>query len=232
MITAVTAVGALVFTGLSLKTSEQGQITERYSRAVEQLGQAGADKLQIRLGGIYALERLAHDSPEDQPTIVEVLSTFIRTTAGITEYIGDDDSGRSMWQCMRGEPNIPTDVQAALTVIGRRNTTDDGELPIDLSFTCLDGAKLLDANFSGVDFSYSSFSNVGLTGSDLSDADIKSASFFSANLNEVNFSGADLSGAQLHRLGLHGAILTKATHDEFTDVAGVEIDEKTIGEWW
>jgi Pentapeptide repeats (8 copies) len=37
------------------------------------------DTCKIRLGGIYALERIARDSPRDQPTVVEVLSAFIRT---------------------------------------------------------------------------------------------------------------------------------------------------------
>jgi hypothetical protein len=53
------------------------QRAERYTAAITQLG---ADTLDIRLGGIYALERLARDSPkEQQPTVVEVLSAFVRT---------------------------------------------------------------------------------------------------------------------------------------------------------
>ncbi|MEV4317828.1 hypothetical protein [Actinocrispum sp. NPDC049592] len=66
LVTAITAVGALVFTGLSLNATrdqvaitEQGQFTDRYSKAVEQIGQQGPEHLQVRLGGLYALERLA-----------------------------------------------------------------------------------------------------------------------------------------------------------------------------
>src|SRR4051794_25603678 len=44
---------------LNLRTSREGQITDRFSKAVEQLGN---DKVEIRLGGIYALERVARDS--------------------------------------------------------------------------------------------------------------------------------------------------------------------------
>jgi hypothetical protein len=57
LITATTAVGALVFTGLSLNATrdqisitEQGQFTDRFSRAVDQLGQQGPDRLHGRLG--------------------------------------------------------------------------------------------------------------------------------------------------------------------------------------
>ena len=86
--------GALVLAGLysSIKTfdlqrqtenlQEQGQITDRFTKAIDQLGAlspgGGLDangkpktNLEVRLGGIYALERIARDSPKDQSTIME-----------------------------------------------------------------------------------------------------------------------------------------------------------------
>src|SRR6185312_13739727 len=55
------AAGALVFTALNFNLSrrtfeltEQGQVTDRFTKAIEQLG---SDKLDVRIGGIYALER-------------------------------------------------------------------------------------------------------------------------------------------------------------------------------
>ena len=78
----VFAAGALAFTArnftLSRRTlnlTEQGQVTDRYTKAIEQLG---SDKLDVRIGGIYALERIARDSPRDHPTVMEVLTAFIR----------------------------------------------------------------------------------------------------------------------------------------------------------
>jgi hypothetical protein len=56
----------------------EGQITERFTRAIDQLGNANLD---IRLGGIYALERIARDSGDDHPQIVEVLTTYVREHA-------------------------------------------------------------------------------------------------------------------------------------------------------
>jgi hypothetical protein len=53
------AAGALVFTGRNFILSREGQVTERYTKAIEQLG---SDKLDVRIGGIYALERVARDS--------------------------------------------------------------------------------------------------------------------------------------------------------------------------
>jgi hypothetical protein len=66
----------------TLRLTEQGQITERFTRAIEQLGATddkGEKKLEIRLGGIYALERIAWDSPErDYSTVMEVLTAYVR----------------------------------------------------------------------------------------------------------------------------------------------------------
>jgi len=52
------------------KAAEDGQITERFSRSVEQLG---SDKVETRIGGIYSLERIANDSPQDYWAIMETL---------------------------------------------------------------------------------------------------------------------------------------------------------------
>src|SRR5271166_6764630 len=76
------AAAALVFTArnfaLSRRTfelTEQRNATGRYATAI---GQLGSDKLDVRIGGIYALERIARDSAKDHPTVMEVLTAFIR----------------------------------------------------------------------------------------------------------------------------------------------------------
>ena len=46
-----------------------------YTKTVEQLG---SDKLDVRIGGIYALERVARDSKRDHPTVMEVLAAYVR----------------------------------------------------------------------------------------------------------------------------------------------------------
>ena len=48
----------------AFELTEQGQVTDRFTRAIEQLG---SDKLDVRIGRIYALERVARDSVKDQP---------------------------------------------------------------------------------------------------------------------------------------------------------------------
>src|SRR5829696_7956621 len=69
----------------NLRLTREGQITERFTQAIEQLGATddeGNKRLEIRLGGIYALERIANDSPErDYSTIIEGLTTYLRENA-------------------------------------------------------------------------------------------------------------------------------------------------------
>jgi uncharacterized protein YjbI with pentapeptide repeats len=222
LLTALGTVAALAFTAQSLRVTqsqigltEQGQITDRFGKAVEQLG---SDKPDIRVGGIYALERLALDSARDHPTIIEVLTAFIRHNAPAP--------------CPPAAPDarpvgIATDVQAALTVIARRDTTrdhpDNPNRPINLSGTCLRGATLENAHLDSADLTATD-----LAGAHLYRADLAQALFFNANLAEAyvvdaNLHGAefrdadltkaDLGGANLAFAGLESTSLTEATLD-------------------
>jgi uncharacterized protein YjbI with pentapeptide repeats len=51
------------------------RVTELYSKAVEQLD---SEKAPVRLGGLYALERLAQASPTHRQTVVNVLCAYLR----------------------------------------------------------------------------------------------------------------------------------------------------------
>ncbi|MEU4767796.1 pentapeptide repeat-containing protein [Actinosynnema sp. NPDC023794] len=55
--------------------SVQRRITDLYSKSVEQLG---SDRAPVRLGGLYALERLAQDNFEHRQTVVDVLCAYLR----------------------------------------------------------------------------------------------------------------------------------------------------------
>ena len=60
--------------------SREGQITERFTRAVDQLGSQNVD---VRIGGIYALERIASNSPADRNAIQYLLGpSYANTQAG------------------------------------------------------------------------------------------------------------------------------------------------------
>ena len=72
---AIGAAGTVIFTGRTYVLNREGHVTDRYTKAVSQLGDASSP---VRIGGVYALERIGNDSPKDRTTIIYVLGTFIR----------------------------------------------------------------------------------------------------------------------------------------------------------
>lgn len=81
------------FTWRTVRSSErnvavslEGQITDWFTKAIEQLGDSTS--LAKRLGGIYALERIARDSLKDHWTIMEVLTAYVRENAPWKENLG------------------------------------------------------------------------------------------------------------------------------------------------
>lgn len=262
LVTVLTALGALLFAGLSLNTTrnqfvatqgqidiaQESQINDRYSRAVEQLGQQGSDHLYSRVGGIYSLGRLAHDSPRDQPTVLEVLGAFVRTAAPAKIRISSDKE-----DCP--DLSVSPDIQAALTVIGRRNPNHDG-IRIDLHGICLRKAQLTGANLSNADLADTVLGSANLEGADLSDANLSHANLSGAilpganlskadleyanlafagldraNLSHATLNGANLDSADLSHANLEGATLHGAQHNDATSVDGV-MDNAIQGAWW
>jgi len=64
----------------NLKISNHNKITENFTRAVDQLGaiyQSGEPAVEIRLGGIYALEGISIESDEFYWSIIELLIAYI-----------------------------------------------------------------------------------------------------------------------------------------------------------
>ena len=178
------AAGALLFTArnfiLSRRTfelTEQSQVTDRYTKAIEQLG---SDKLDVRIGGIYALERIARDSARDHPTVMEVLSAFIREHSREPWPAPDPDAAPDPDLGGQERPTRP-DVQAALTVIGRRDGRRDIQT-IDLTGAILTRASHSRASLTHVDLTGASLISADLTGADLTGANLTDANLTRANL--------------------------------------------------
>jgi uncharacterized protein YjbI with pentapeptide repeats len=189
------AAGALIFTARNFTLSREGQVTDRYTKAIEQLG---SEKLDVCIGGIYALERVARDSARDHPTVMEVLAAFIREHSR-EQWPPLDSGGR--------EPERSTrpDVQAAVTVVGRRNAKRD---------------------IARIDLTRANLTRADLTGANLRDAALFDADLTRADLTRVDLTHADLDGARLVRADLIDAVLTRAvlTRADLTDTRLDEAD--------
>jgi uncharacterized protein YjbI with pentapeptide repeats len=198
--------GGLFFTAQTLRVSQQtlrlsqeGQITDRFAKAVEQLG---SDNLTVRLGGIYSLSRIAKDSVEkDFQTVMDVLTAFVREHAPIKERLDTASMRAEQGKDVHTRSGPPTDIQAILNVIKFRTM---GNLPIldlhqtDLQEANLNGADFLRADFQGANLRAAGcvglFRGVSFQGAHLEEADLRGASLYGSN-----FEGAHLDGAKLQR---------------------------------
>ncbi len=210
--------GIILF--LNFSQGENRLITERFTRSIEQLGNK---EETIRIGGIYALERIAHDSPRDGWTIMEVLSSFIRGKQNIK---GQDIAARS--------PAIHADVQAALTAIKRRKIDlENDDRYLDLSFTNLHEANLVEANLDRVKLNYTILTQAdlreaSLNFANLSNANLNSANLTNAKLDRANLIQADLSNSNLSAVDFNEANLNKANLSD-TILDGAKLTNASLG---
>lgn len=171
----------------NVEINQESQITDRFIRANEQLGavdQNGEPKIETRLEGIYALERLAWEKKDYHWTIMEILSAYVRKNAPIKH---DDNNGPY------------SDIQAIINVIGKRRWIDEdeetAENKIDLSMTDLKYYYLI-GEFSRAIFRYSNLSKSKIYNTIFFRACFFEANFTDALIYEVDFSGAELTNAK------------------------------------
>ncbi len=177
----------------NLWLTEEGNITDRFSKAVELLG---SDKLDIRLGGIYALERIALDSQKDHWTVMEVLTAFVRGNAPRPDKPFED--------------NRREDIQAIMTVIGRKKWGKTEIQRLNLYSVNLTGYFLEEANLKRANLSRSKLVGAYLGKANLVKAILKVTDLSSADLRVADLTGADLQGANLSDAELNEANLSEA----------------------
>lgn len=264
----ITILGTLITQSIRVWTSErqtrtieQGHVTDRLTKAIEQLGAEktvkriekdaeGADirdadgrlrvvettvpNLEVRLGAIYALERIALDSERDHQTIMEILCAYIRQNAKAGEAISNplddqkeldsikikDDYRKILknrnlkfrdWLAKQSKPRV--DIQAAATVIGRR--PDPRRWAERRNNFRLD---LRDTNLRRVDLHRAQLDRAFLRGARLEGANINGA-----NLQETDLIDTALEGATLRSAWLQATQLVNARM-EGTDLRGALLD--------
>jgi uncharacterized protein YjbI with pentapeptide repeats len=208
------ALGALLFTWMQvgqankeLRISEHGQITSRFNAAI---GNLGSQSLDIRLGGIYALQRIMEDSARDHPTVVSVLAAFAQQHAG--------SSAKSLKEPLGDNVSPKPDIRAAIATLAGRNPDRDAGDVIDLSKTDLRGLQ-----FPGK-------ATIKLPGVYLYDADLRGSFLAGADLRKADLSFANLDSAVLEKANLQGAYLFGASlGGAFLDSANLRGADVTCG---
>jgi hypothetical protein len=198
----------LYFTWRRVEISQDQQVTERFTRAIDQLGATddttSKPRVEVRLGGIYALERIAWDSPKrDYSTVMEVLTAYVRentpqaprsskrsseVTSKSNDAPAEADEGAK--QPTPPEPRRPTaDIQAILDVLSRAQTRvpDKYRTSLDLHEATLQGANLQGANLQ----------EANLRGAKLQGADLQKAEITDEQLADAHsLQGATMPDGQ------------------------------------
>ena len=206
--------------------ADEGLITDRINVAAASLG---ADKtvkaiedgkeytrpnIEVRVGVILALERIAKRSPDVHCQIMEILCSYIR------ENTKED----------REKPR--EDIQLALTVIGRRSDRQramERDGLIDLGHTKLSGADLRKAQLSNA-----WLNDTKLQGAYLSGAELQGAYLVNADLQNVRCLGdAFLHGALVQALDFNTIpIAAEQVQGVFGDASTIPPDGMERPAFW
>lgn len=171
--------------------------------------------LEVRIGAIYALERIAQDSVRDAISIIKILSAYVRENCAERKIRSAEETSENLSGLLDKVRYLRTDVSAALEVTlkltassaqpenlkkaaGFRGSVFRRLMLGSLNFSNCDlrlcdfgGAFLLDNDFEGAVFTGSSFDGSFLTGSNVKGCIFGQTSFDKAtDLANSNFQGA------------------------------------------
>ncbi|MDD7910843.1 pentapeptide repeat-containing protein [Pseudovibrio exalbescens] len=203
--------------GKPLELNEEEEVTERGDW---QVFSETLPNLEVRIGSIYALERIAQDSLRDHIQIMEILTAYIRENgpAGKLE-------ARSILMPL---PKPRTDIQAAIDVIGRRTDEQvkvewEKKYRLDLRETNLSGANFKGGKFEGALFNGSDLQNCRFGNAKLKAVRMRGCMLNYAEFREADLTGAVLDGVKITALqGLNDSYYAAAEAKGLT-VAGADI---------
>jgi hypothetical protein len=213
-----------------LRVASDGMITDRFSRAVEQLGAhaEGRPLCEVRIGAIHSLERLALDSRSDCEAVIKVLTSYLRqhcippdesTPAAGTVSLEIEDETQERKRLKQEDRGKRAIVQAVLNTVGklnsRRSALDRKHTPLDLRYLDLRGYEFLNLNLQHcqlreTDVSGSTFAVVDARQSEWNKVIAKGCTFTSVKLEDAQMRSAVLEDAQFRNVWLDGADLTGA----------------------
>ena len=207
--------------------------------------------LEVRIGALFALERISQDSDRDHIQIMEILCAYIVQNADQSHIAlpkGDDPTPQDWQDWAKANPAVRprADIDVALRIIERRDASrkqiekgrqyrldfqhanfrclvlSDRELTsADLGWAQLQGANLSFAQLQGADLR-----RAQLQGADLWFAQLQGADLRDAQLQGADLAYAQLQGANLGRAQLQGADLSW-TQLQGADLEWAKLDENT-----
>ncbi|WP_435224248.1 pentapeptide repeat-containing protein [Streptomyces sp. Tue6028] len=180
----------------------------------------------MRIGGIYALERVARNSAADAGAVAELLCSYIRqhSPAAADGGVHDPSSASAP-----GHLELrAADVRTALFVLKKGTIRPEGDEPLrllgtDLQRAGLDSARLVGVDLEGADLRWAWLRWAHLDGADLSYADLRDA-----HLEGASLVGAEMTGARFHGAHLEGASLLGVLDLDHAQLEGAVADDETV----
>ena len=195
-------------------TAQLGQITERFTRAIDQLGAVRPDNTpapEIRAGGIRSLERIAGESPEDFWPILDILSAYLRSQSDTPPL---DDNYYPVEQLVEQAHRTRDRMDVAFTIdaIGRLwpHNRESVTTPLNLRAVFAPRVALAEKNLRNADFRWAYIEHADFRGADLRAADLLYARLEGATFQHAQLQGAILREAEVSNASLQGAALQGA----------------------
>jgi hypothetical protein len=200
------------------RTTYENKLTDRFYKAVQQLANEHAE---VRLGGIYALERMIADSPRDKDTIHEILSAYVRMRSA-NELKGD-----ALREDLRACLEVLARTSPKKVDLGRVDLSSKNLSHMNLSGFWLANAQLVEADLYHANLKGALLPGVDLRRAELVEAQLQGADLTGANLERANLARARLDGAVLIDANLRGANLRETVGLSRRQLASSIIDETT-----
>jgi hypothetical protein len=193
----------------NLALARQGQVSERFSRAVEQLGETDGNRepaRDVRTGALFSVMRIGIDSElYTQPALL-IVATYVRTH--FAPPTNPPPNGcKAHFKFTQEQPDVANALGVVLHQIAARLRKKDKKAEKDKE----DLLGLRGANLTGLALDGLNLSGFDLTGIKFSHASLARAKFRYAKLNRANFEDACLIGADLTGASVSGAKFTGAT---------------------
>ncbi|WTX75887.1 pentapeptide repeat-containing protein [Streptomyces sp. NBC_00647] len=214
-----------------LRATQEGYVTDRFSRAVDQLG---SDKLDVRVGGLHALWRVAEQSARDREAVISIQAAYLRTHLPWPPTGPEAPTADMPINDIAPLEARAADSQVALTGLGvlcqtreqtwvnlsatdlRRADCDGLWLPeVNLDRSCMEAAGLYRANLTqaslvSVNLRHADLKTAILRQSRCALADVRGARLVETDLRDADFTEADLREANLRKADGRGAIFRRA----------------------
>lgn len=161
--------------------------------------------IESRLGALYSLERLLSESVRDQRAIIETICPYIRENSSLEIAQDETEAAHFLLTKSSPKPTRRADVQAALTIIGRRPEiirarAEREEWRIDLR-----NANLMAYDFSNLNYDNARFDNSCLNAANMSGGSFIGCVFKNTGMRAANMTATIFQEADFDHCDLHGA---------------------------